>query len=120
MEASTTGSIFSGGYPTTSRDEANDVGQIYHGPVALVTDALCYSATDLFVPGFRDHKIVTILEADRNTGARSANVWNYYDVQEILNILGTEYHLDDLPFESDMRFAARRSVRVGEHAGTPI
>jgi len=120
VESSTTGSIFSGGYPITSRDEANDMGQIYHGPVVLVTDALCYSATDLFAAGFQDHKIGTILGVDRNTGAGGANVWNYYDVQEILNILGTEYHLDDLPFESDMRFAARRNVRVGEHAGTPI
>jgi hypothetical protein len=54
-EALATGSIFSGGYAITDRDEMNIVGQVYHGPVILVTDALCYSATDLFAASFQDH-----------------------------------------------------------------
>ena len=47
-ESVSTGSIFSRGYSLTTIEEANDIGQQYHGPVVLVTDALCFSATDLF------------------------------------------------------------------------
>ena len=47
-EALSTGSIFSAGYPLTNKDDMNLVGQVYYGPVILITDALCYSATDLF------------------------------------------------------------------------
>ena len=56
-EALATGSNFSGGYPLTDRDQMNEVGQVYFGPVILVTDALCYSATVLFAASFQDHKI---------------------------------------------------------------
>ena len=73
-EALATGSIYSGGYPITDRDEMNQVGQVYYGPVILVTDALCYSATDLFAASFQDHKIGDILGVDENTGAGGANV----------------------------------------------
>ncbi len=120
LESMTTGSIFSQGYPITTGSEANNVGQIYHGPVILITDALCYSATDLFAASFQDHKIGTILGVDRNTGAGGGNNMYYYDVQWILGTLGSKYHLDDLPFDSDLEFAVRRNVRVGERAGTPV
>jgi Peptidase family S41 len=118
LESVTTGSIFSRGLPLTSRDEANDVGQIYHGPVILVTDAICYSTTDLFAAGFQDHRIGLVLGADTNTGAGGANVVNYSDIQKIA--VGTKHKFEDLPSGSDMRVSLRRNVRVGEHAGTPV
>jgi hypothetical protein len=118
LESVTTGSIFSRGLPLTNIDDANDIGQIYHGPVILVTDALCYSTTDLFAAGFQDHQIGPVLGVDTNTGAGGANVVNYSDIQQI--VVGTKYKLEDLPSGSDMRVSLRRNVRVGEHAGTPI
>lgn len=118
LEAVTTGSIFSQGLPLTNTDEANDRGQIYHGPVILVTDALCYSTTDLFAASFQDHQIGPVLGVDTNTGAGGANVVNYGDIQQIL--VGTKHKLEDLPSGSDMRVSLRRNVRVGEHAGTPV
>ena len=39
----------------------NLVGQRYFGPVVLITDARCYSATDIFAAGFADHEIGPIL-----------------------------------------------------------
>ena len=45
------------------------------GPVVLITDARCYSTTDIFAAGFQDHKVGTILGTDNNTGAGGANVW---------------------------------------------
>ena len=55
----------------------NAVGQLYHGPVVLITDALCYSACDMFAGGFADHEIGRILGVDANTGAGGANVLDH-------------------------------------------
>jgi hypothetical protein len=117
-ESIVTGSIFSRGVQITSTEKANDLGQQYHGPVILVTDALCYSATDLFAAGFQDHKIGPILGVDGNTGAGGANVWTHKLLEQIL--AETKYKLKPLPAGSSMRVSIRRNVRVGENAGTPI
>jgi C-terminal processing protease CtpA/Prc len=117
VEARSTGSIFSGGIPLTSPEEANSVGQIYHGPVVLVTDARCYSATDLFAAGFQDHQIGDILGAEENTGAGGANVWGYDDLYNEMK--DTKYRLADLPM-LPFRLAIRRNVRVLKQAGTLV
>jgi len=52
-----TGAAFSQGFPLLPEDAYNDIGQKYQGPVVLVTDALCYSTTDIFAAGFQDHHI---------------------------------------------------------------
>jgi len=64
-------------YGEDSEDAVNGIGQLCHGPVVLVTDALCYSATDFFAAGFQDHEIGTVLGVDDNTGAGGANVWDF-------------------------------------------
>jgi C-terminal processing protease CtpA/Prc len=117
-ESVATGSTYSRGLTLTPSDQANSIGQIYHGPVILITDALCYSATDLFAAGFQDHHIGTILGVDGNTGAGGANVWNYEDLR--YNLKGTRYELKKLPSNSNMNVSIRRNVRVGENAGTPV
>ena len=50
----------------------------------LVTDARCYSATDIFAAGFADHAIGTILGVDDNTGAGGANVWTHGLLTQLL------------------------------------
>ena len=117
-ESFITGSTFSRGFPITTTNQANNLGQQYHGPVLLVTDALCYSATDLFAAGFKDHNIGTILGIDENTGAGGANVWVHSLLRDFL--YETKYELKTLPFNLNMRVSIRRNVRVGDHAGTPI
>jgi hypothetical protein len=61
---------------TITDETANAVGQRYHGPVVLVTDALCYSATDIFagLPGPR-HRAGA--RRRRQHGAGGANVWTH-------------------------------------------
>ncbi len=71
-----TGAVYSRGFPITPHAFANGRGQKYHGPVVLITDARCYSATDIFAAGFKDHGIGHMLGVDGNTGAGGANVWN--------------------------------------------
>jgi hypothetical protein len=118
-----TGAIYSRGFPITPTDFANSKGQKYHGPVVLVTDARCYSATDIFAAGFKDHQIGKILGVDDNTGAGGANVWTHGLLQALLQQPSpadpdTPYR--NLPNGAGMRVAIRRTLRVAEQSGTPV
>ena len=70
------------------------------------------------LPGFQDHLIGDIIGVDGNTGAGGAEVWEYGDFFQLLD--GTQFQLKGIPFDSNMRFAIRRNLRVGARAGTPI
>jgi hypothetical protein len=80
------GAAFSAAKPITPEDGANELGQTYHGPVVPVTDARCYSATDIFAAGFADHAIGKILGVDDNTGAGGANVWTHGLLAQLLQL----------------------------------
>ena len=113
------GASFSQGFPLTDPDMCNSIGQIYQGPVVLVTNALCYSTTDIFAAGFQDHQIGTVLGCDSSTGAGGANVWDYSrDVQSL--DLKPKNPFVDLPRGVRMRVAARRCTRVGSRSGNPV
>ena len=118
-----TGAVYSRGFPITSHDFANKKGQKYHGPVVLITDARCYSATDIFAAGFKDHHIGHILGVDANTGAGGANVWTHGLLQALLQVpapADPDSPYKDLPNNAGMRVAIRRTLRVGEQSGTPV
>jgi len=113
-----TGAGFSQGFPLTDPAECNDIGQIYQGPIVLITDAFCYSTTDIFAAGFQDHQLGTILGVHNNTGAGGANVWDHFEVLERLGISPNPFV--PLPAGASMRVAARRSMRIGERSGVPL
>ncbi|HEY4640582.1 MAG TPA: S41 family peptidase [Thermoanaerobaculia bacterium] len=113
-----TGAAFSQGFPLTTADDCNDIGQVYQGPVVLITDAFCYSTTDIFSAGFQDHAIGKILGCHDNTGAGGANVWDYADLLQSLGI--TPAMFPPLPGGTGMRVAARRSTRVASQSGVPL
>ena len=118
-----TGAVYSRGFPITSGEFANQWGQHYHGPVILVTDARCYSATDIFAAGFKDHSIGPILGIDDNTGAGGANVWTHSLLRTLLRLpapADTESPYESLPNGAGMRVAIRRTLRVGDRVGTPL
>ncbi|HST66478.1 MAG TPA: S41 family peptidase, partial [Mycobacteriales bacterium] len=118
-QATQLGAGFSSAFPMTPAAGANAWGQRYHGPVVLVTDALCYSATDVFAAGFQDHGIGPVLGVDANTGAGGANVWTH----ELLRLLLDSAPADPdnpyrpLPKGAEIRVAMRRNLRVGPRAG---
>lgn len=125
-QAPVTGTLYSTAHAITSMEEANNVGQVYTGPVVLIIDAHCYSATDMFAAGFRDNKIGKILGASDNTGAGGANVWQHL----ILRVLAEAPRVNEnssstkifaeLPRMADFRVSSRRMLRVGEQAGLPL
>ena len=125
-QAVSTGAQYSNAFAITDEGSANAVGQRYHGPVVLVTDALCYSATDIFSAGFQDHGIGPVLGVDGNTGAGGANVWTH----DLLKLLMDTAPDDggpaanpfvDLPAGAGFRVSVRRTLRVGaDRVGTPV
>jgi hypothetical protein len=125
-QAVRTGAVYSQAVPITEPASANRVGQVYQGPVVLIVDALCYSATDMFAAGFRDHAIGTVLGTAGNTGAGGANVWTH----ELLRILldsprpgpgaSPANPFVPLPRGAGMRVSVRRTTRVGALEGAPV
>lgn len=118
-----TGAIYSRAFPITPPDFANEHGQKYHGPVVLITDARCYSATDIFAAGFKDHEIGLILGIDDNTGAGGANVWTHGLLRQLLSLpspADPDSPYQSLPEGAGMRVSIRRTLRVGEQSGTPL
>jgi hypothetical protein len=117
-QAVETGTEFSQGFPLLNAAAYNDIGQKYQGPVVLVTDALCYSTTDIFAAGFQDHQIGVILGVDENTGAGGANVWEYSFISDLF--ANTRQFPGRLPGDASFRFAVRRVTRVGKNTGVPL
>jgi Peptidase family S41 len=110
-----TGAEYSQGFPIDKIEVYNDIGQKYQGPVVLITDALCYSTTDIFAAGFQDHEIGVILGVDETTGAGGANVWEYFQIAPLLG--DTTRFPSELPAQASFRFAVRRVTRVGNNSG---
>ncbi|MEV0299217.1 S41 family peptidase [Nocardia sp. NPDC050710] len=122
-QATETGATYSAAHPITPAAEANEIGQTYHGPVVLITDARCYSATDIFAAGFADHQVGRILGVDDNTGAGGANVWTHGLLSALLRVpepADAESPYRALPSGANLRTAIRRTLRVGAAAGTPV
>ncbi len=114
--ATETGAQYSAAIPLSEPEVVNAVGQIYHGPVVLITDAFCYSACDMFAAGFKDHEIGKILGVDAATGAGGANVLTHSRLRQ--DWQGGP--LRPLPQGADMRVSLRRTLRVGNRAGQPV
>lgn len=117
-----TGAVFSNAFPLSSPKACNQIGQHYHGPVVLITDALCYSTTDIFAAGFQDHAIGPILGVDGNTGAGGANVWDHSLLSDLFARPTPDpaSPYEAMPKGSSLRVAIRRTLRVGARAGTPV
>jgi cytosine/adenosine deaminase-related metal-dependent hydrolase len=112
--AVTTAATHSFGFPITDPKDCNLRGQRYQGPVVLIIDGLCYSATDMFAAGFQDHGLGRIIGLDANTGAGGANFWSHAVLRRLA---GPNSGLRRLPGGADLRVAIRRTLRVGPNAG---
>jgi hypothetical protein len=118
-ESIATAATYSAGFPLNSKQSCNDIGQVYYGPVLLVTDALSYSTTDIFAAGFQDNEVGEILGTSSNTGAGGANVWRYDDLVRAFGKV-PKSPFRTLPRGADMVVAMRRSIRIGAYAGRPL
>ncbi len=117
-QAVETGAPFSHGFALRPLESYNDLGQKYQGPVVLLTDARCYSTTDIFCAGFQDHEIGPILGTSGATGAGGANVWDHSTLVGMLP--GAISPFKALPNDASFRVAVRRCTRVGKRLGVLV
>jgi len=110
-----TGEPYSQPFPLTDPEALTDGLTRYHGPVVLTTDALCYSAADIFAAGFQDNGIGPILGTALQTGAGGANVWTH----DLLRLWLPD-HLESLPAGTSFRIALRRATRVNAQEAVPL
>ncbi len=113
-----TAAAYSQGFPLTSPELCNSIGQKYRGPVVLITDARCYSTTDIFAAGFQDHGIGIILGTAPRTGAGGANVWTHNFLLQVFPEPNSPFQ--KIPGNASFSIAIRRSVRAGLQSGVPL
>ncbi len=111
-ESVETGSTYSLGFPITPVELLRERRQCYTGPIVLITDALCYSATDMFAAGFKDFELGTILGISGATGAGGANVWSHSLISDLL-----PGERQSLPHGADLTVSIRRILRSGSRTG---
>jgi cytosine/adenosine deaminase-related metal-dependent hydrolase len=119
-QAVRTGAAYSHGFPITPAGACIDLGQRYFGPSVLITDPLCYSATDMFTAGYQDHHIGPVIGVGGATGAGGANVWTHDLLQQLLPDDPAAEHLPryrPLPQGAELRVAVRRTTRVADNPG---
>ena len=117
-----TGTNFSLAYPITPEEKLTQFISKKTFKTTLITDALCYSASDIFASGFQDHGLGLILGNHENTGAGGANVWShsllYYLTSDRQS--GSRYFKPINLSGTDFRVAVRRTLRTGKNQGIPL
>lgn len=111
------GELYSQGFPLTPVEQANETGRIYRGPVVLLCDALSYSATELFIAGFEDHRLGKIIGLDVQTGGGGSNMYGH---QQLVRARVPGGPLKPLPRGAAMRVALLRATRAGDKRGVSL
>lgn len=96
----------------TTKADANEVGQAYFGPVAVLTNALTFSAAEHFAALMQDERLGTIWGEDLKTGGSGANVMEH---ATFVRNVGDPF--TELPAGQAMRVAWRQFLRTGRNAG---
>ena len=112
------GELYSAAFPITDTAKCNLAGQVYGGPVVLVTSSTTYSSGDLFSAGFVDNDIGPMICVGAGTGGGGACVSTYEDVRGAF--AGSRQKLPALPETAGLSIALMRATRIGAQSGTPI
>lgn len=120
QDARTLNHPFSQPLNITSDNLANYLGQSWFKSVAILTNANCYSACDLFAASMQDHEAAVIIGEDHTTGAGGANVMKHSQFLKIMDDKNEVTDLEALPFGQEIRVSWRQAIRSGKHAGELI
>ncbi len=96
----------------TTAANANAAGQAYFAPVAILTDALTYSAAEHFASIMQDERLATIWGEDLKTGGGASNAMDHAN---FVRYVGGPFV--SLPAGQAMRVAWRQFIRTGRSAG---
>ncbi|MBO8200898.1 peptidase S41 [Streptomyces smyrnaeus] len=114
-DAVETGEVHSQGFPLTDPEAVTAGLPRYTGPKILITDALSYSAADIFAAGFQDNDLGPVLGTAWRSGGGGANVWTH----ELLRVWLPEL-LGELPRGAGFRVALRRATRTRGNVDVPL
>ncbi len=110
-----TGDRYSRSYPITKIEERDSLRSIFSKPKVLITDALCYSAADMFAAGFQDNGLGKIIGTQANTGAGGANVWSHEILRNLFDDTQSANNpLQPLPKGANLSVAVRRILRKND------
>ena len=112
------GELYSAALPITEPSRCNLAGQIYGGPVVLITSATTYSSGDLFTAGFVDNGIGKVVCVGQSTGAGGACVSNYDAIRDAFG--SGRQKLAELPGGAGLTISLMRATRSGPNQGAPI
>jgi len=113
-EARATSAPYVKSLPLARLGAYDDIGQVYQGPVAVLVDALTYSAAEIFAAGVQDHGLGLVLGTSSQTGGGGANKWLYANLQHVSEDAEL---LPDLPKQASFDLALRRTTRVRGRSG---
>jgi hypothetical protein len=109
------GAAYTKPIPLNPADELDLVGQYYFKPVALLTNANCYSSCDMFSASMQDHEAAIIFGEDSTTGAGGANNRSLNDTVKALDESLGPYKV--MPLGQDIGFSFRQTIRTGKSEG---
>lgn len=116
--AEASGALYTAGLPLHPANEIDLIGQYYFKPVALLTNANCYSSCDMFSALMQDHEAAIIFGEDSTTGAGGANNFDHTGTIRILRDNLGPYQ--KLPSGQDIGFSFRQTLRTGKSEGVLI
>ncbi len=120
-DALAAGRPFAADLPMTLDRASNSGGTAYFKPVAVLTDARCYSTCDLFTAQMQDHGHAVIWSAGGRTGGGGANNVGHNDfLADLVAADSDPGPFAVLPGGQNLGIAWRAMIRTGLHAGELI
>jgi C-terminal processing protease CtpA/Prc len=110
-EAQTNGEIFSRPLPITDKIFMRIGKQAYFKPIAIFTNAHCYSTCDMFAAQMQDYGFAKIVGEDKTTGAGGANYIMQQFIYDDLPV-NNKGQFKQLPNSQDMMVAWRQALRL--------
>lgn len=96
------------------------VEQAYQGPVVVIVDAGCYSASEMFAAGMQDHRLASIVGTHAQTGGGGGIVWSDESLAKACRDRELRRQLAPLPREASFEVAVLRTTRSGSRVGVAV
>ncbi|MEA2138823.1 MAG: hypothetical protein QOG56_1973 [Solirubrobacteraceae bacterium] len=94
--------------------------QVYQGPVVVIVDAGCYSASEMFAAGMQDNRLASIVGTHAQTGGGGGIVWSDESLAKVCRDRDLRRQLAPLPREASFEVAVLRSTRSRSRVGVAV
>jgi C-terminal processing protease CtpA/Prc len=94
--------------------------QVYQGPVVVIVDAGCYSASEMFAAGMQDNRLASIVGTHAQTGGGGGIVWSDESLAKVCRDRDLRRQLAPLPREASFEVAVLRTTRSRSRVGVAV